>query len=115
MPSQICGSPTGSATARSQHPLILQSRASICKEEGALTPISPFRCRWSQRDNFCSSGCCGIFGDYLCDFICVEIVELDLCGFDMVAKVGVEVVIVYGVTVWIWICVGLIWLLELWW
>ena len=47
--------------------------------------------------------------------VCVEIVELDLCGFDIVARVGVVVVIVYGVTVWIWICVGLIWLLELWW
>jgi hypothetical protein len=47
----------------------------------------------------------------------VEIVELDLCGFDMVAGVGVVVMIVCGVTVWIWVCVGLIWLpeLELWW
>ena len=47
----------------------------------------------------------------------VEIVELDFCGFDMVAGVGVVVMIMCGVTMWIWVCVGLIWLpeLELWW
>ena len=32
---------------------------------------------------------------------CAEIVELGLCGFDMVVGVGVVVVIVCGVTVWI--------------
>jgi hypothetical protein len=71
-----------------------------------------------------SHGCCGIFGNYLCDFFfffffCGEIVELGLCGFDMVAGVGVivvimcgvnagvgvVVVIVCGVTVWVWLCV----------
>jgi hypothetical protein len=48
---------------------------------------------------------------------CVEIVELGLCRFDMVIGVGVVVIIVCGVIVWIWVCVGLIWLpkFELWW
>ena len=48
---------------------------------------------------------------------CMEIVELGLCGFDIVVGVGVGVgvmvVIVCGVTVWIWVCVGLIWLQSL--
>ena len=40
-------------------------------------------------------------------------VDLGLCGFDIVAGVGVVVVIMCGVTVWVWLCVGLIWLPEL--
>ena len=55
----------------------------------------------------------GLRGDYFCDFLCGN------CGvgFDMVAGVGVVVVIMCGVTVWILVYVGLIWLpeLELWW
>ena len=40
-------------------------------------------------------------GDYFCDFLCGN------CGVGLVC----------GVTVWIWVCVSLIWLLELelWW
>ena len=44
-------------------------------------------------------------------------VDLGLCVFDMVVEVGVVMVIVCGVTVWVWLCVDLIWMLklELWW
>ena len=59
----------------------------------------------------------GLCGDYFCDFLCgncgvgfvcgvIYCVDLSLCGFDMVVRVGVVVVIVWGGGCWGGDCVG---------